>query len=327
MSYRPWGELSWTLDLSTPKEWFFIGCLGTEERSIAGIEYVRSLGLSSDQLFAEVIDVDSEKYREINHEVLNVRREAFEKLIGSQRDIKTLELLTELFQISSFIEPALQQESVILDVTSLPKRFFFPILRRLLNAPRVKNLTIIYTSPSNYAADAPLYEDIEQWKVLPGFGGAGLGNELWIVSVGFLVESLRSYVSTNPHDTMKLLIPFPAPLPVLRRTWESVATLECELPPNRFEKFRIEPLDISSAFDRVCSLAGNPAKNVAFAPYGPKPTSVAMCLYAIQRNSSVHYAQPTIYHPHYSIGIRENDYRKAITAYWIKHEGENLFLI
>ncbi len=82
---------------------------------------------------------------------------------------------------------------------------------------------------------------------------------------------------------------------------------------------------MSAAFDRICSLSGTPAKRLAFAPLGPKPTSAAMCLYSIQTDSAMHYPQPTIYHPEYSKGIRNNDSSCAINAYWIKHESEFLY--
>jgi len=47
-----------------------------------------------------------------------------------------------------------------------------------------------------------------------------------------------------------------------------------------------------------------------------------MCMYALQRESSVHYPQPTVYHPESTKGIRNNDPKNAVNAYWIKHEGE-----
>jgi len=184
---------------------------------------------------------------------------------------------------------------------------------------------VTYTSAHSYAEEA-LYEDTEPWRVLPGFGSASKP-ELWIVSVGFLVESLTKYVGDNPAEKVILIIPFPAPLAVLRRTWKSVATLEQEHSDGRFVKYRVDTGDISAAFDRFCSLAGNPAKVIAFAPFGPKPTSAAMCLYACQRDCSIHYPQPTVYHPEYSLGIRNNDPASAVNAYWIKHEGEFLYQV
>jgi hypothetical protein len=219
--------------------------------------------------------------------------------------------------------------SVVLDLTALPKRFFFPILRTLLRTETVKDILLTYTSPGSYAADGPLYEDIEPWRPLPVFGASISEGEHWIVSVGFLVESLHQYLGDNPdHERMKLLIPYPAPLGILRRTWESVARLEqlenAGSKP-RFEKFRVDGIDMSSSFDRIVSLARASERPTAFAPFGPKPVSAAMCLYASAKECAVYYPQPTVYHPNYAIGIGGSEPARAVNAYWVKHDGENLY--
>ncbi|MCX7168083.1 MAG: hypothetical protein NTV11_17660 [Rhodocyclales bacterium] len=326
MKYRPWGSLDWALSLSSPKRWHFVGAIGTEERSLCGWTEMRRLGAVADELFAEIQDVDSEKYRDRTQVALQARRAEFTQNGGNLAKIRSFRLMVEWFQIAAFAREAeVASQSLVLDISSFPKRFFFPILRALVTSTNVLNLLVTYTSPASYADDAPLYENIEPWKTLPGFGGVSSKPELWIVSVGFLVESLRHYVGGNPEEKMKVLIPFPAPLAALRRTWQSVAELEKGHSDGRFDKYRVDPLDMSAAFDRIDSLAGNPPKNLAFAPFGPKPTSAAMCLYALQRESSVHYPQPTVYHPEYSTGIRNNDPTNAVSAYWVKHEGELLY--
>jgi len=329
MTYRPWGPLEWVLSLSTQKQWSFVGAIGAEERSIACWKYAKSLGILSGELLAQIKDVDSDKYRQRIADALDMRRNEFISSGGTLHFIENIDLMSELFQILAFARKSEQSSNaVILDVTSYPKRFFFPILRTLLNSQNVQNLIVTYTSPGNYPPDTePLYEDIEPWKNLPGFGLGNIQNEKWVVSVGFLVESLRQYLAVNPAHKMQLLIPFPAPLAVLRRTWDAVANLELGHSNNRFEKFRVDTLDISSAFERLISLAGKPEQPMAFAPFGPKTTSVAMCLYAIQKNSSVYYPQPTVYHPEYTIGVQDNDVKSAVHAYWIKHNGENLYAI
>jgi hypothetical protein len=288
---------------------------------------MKGLGVLGSELFAEIADVDSDKYRVRTLGALDARRAQFTLSGGSVSLVERMELMAELFLINEFARRAESGgTSVVLDITSFPKRFFFPILRMVAASSNVKNFIITYTSPASYAPDnEPLYEDIEEWRALPGFGGTGTQSEQWVVSVGFLVESLRKYIGDAQDEQMKLLIPFPAPLAALRRTWESVANLEGGHKEGRFEKFRVEPLDMSAAFDRIRQLEGNPAKPLAFAPFGPKPTSAAMCLFAMQRASSVHYPQPTVYHPEYSIGIRGNDPLSAVSAYWIKHDGENLY--
>lgn len=329
MKYRPWGPLHWALPLSSPKQWKFVGAIGTEERSLCSWTELRRLGVLSGELFAQILDVDSDKYRDSASAALEARRSEFARGGGSSEDIRTIELMTESYKISAIAREC-EFQSVILDISSLPKRYFFPILQFLVKSTAVQNLIITYTSPESYVDDAPLYEDIEDWKTLPGFGGRRVDPELWIVSIGFLVESLKKYVGGNPEEKMKLLIPFPAPLAALRRTWQSVANLEQGYQgyrEERFDKYRVDTLDMSAAFNRICSLAGKPPKELAFAPFGPKPTSAAMCLYALQVESSVHYPQPTIYHPDYSKGVKKNDPSTAISAYWIKHEGEFLYAL
>lgn len=327
MKFRPWGALEWALSLSTKKNWFFLGALGTEQRSIASWKLLKQYGVISAELFAEIADVFSDKYYHRNVEALKERKDEFAQLGGNSSSIFYFDLMSELFQINGIANKALQSESVVLDITSFPKRFFFPILRALAKNPSVSNLLITYTSPAAYAEDAPLYEDIENWKTLPGFGGGDSKADFWVVSVGFLVESLRRYVGDNPQDKMKLLIPFPAPLAALRRTWQSVADLEQGHEDDRFDKYRVDTLDISAAFDRIASIAGKPERALAFAPFGPKPTSAAMCLYAMQKDSSVHYSQPTVYHPDYSKGIKNDSLEVAVNAYWVKHQGEFLYAI
>jgi hypothetical protein len=326
MTYRPWGPVEWALSITNPKQWRFVGSVGTEERSLFAWAQTTKLGVIESAHFAEIHDVDSQKYRARNQDSLAARRAEFARLGGNVAEIHQFSLMAELFFIAKFARDAEGgASSIILDVSSLPKRFFFSILQTLVKSPNVKNLLVTYTSPSSYTDDAPLYENIEQWKTLPGFGGSGGKADVWIVSVGFLVESLRHYVGDNPQEKLKLLVPFPAPLAVLRRTWKSVADLEQDHSDGRFDKFRVDTLDVAAAFDRIKSLEGTPPRELAFAPFGPKPTSVAMCLYAMQKNSSVHYPQPTIYHPDYSKGIGNDGSSKAISAYWIKHEGEFLY--
>ena len=329
MRYRPWGPIDWSLTLSNPKQWEFVGALGTEERSLCSWAYLKNLGLLRSEALVEVQDIDSEKYRERTRIALEARRAEFLQRGGSAASVEIMPLMTERFRIDQVARRVeALGSSVVLDITSFPKRFFFSILRVLTTSPQVLDLMLTYTSPASYAPNnEPLYEDPEPWRTLPGFGGSGAPNALWVVSVGFLVESLRRYVGDNPTEKMKILIPFPAPLSAIRRTWEAVASLEQDHLDGRFEKFRVETLDMSAAFDRIRLLAGTPEIPLAFAPLGPKPTSAAMCLYAIQRDSSVHYPQPTVYHPEYSCGIRDDDPAKAISAYWVKHEGENLYAI
>jgi hypothetical protein len=106
-----------------------------------------------------------------------------------------------------------------------------------------------------------------------------------------------------------------------------VYRLEAESDAAKFDNFRVSPDDISGAFDRIVSLAVASNLSPAFAPFGPKPLSAAICLFAAQRGCAVYYPQPTVYHPHYSRGIRMIGGKPAVTAHWIKHRGKRLYVI
>lgn len=68
-------------------------------------------------------------------------------------------------------------------------------------------------------------------------------------------------------------------------------------------------------------------KKALLAPYGPKPMSVGMAIYATMTESPVYYTQPKIYHPDYSAGISILNGRPEIYTYCLKLGGRNLFQI
>jgi len=148
MKYRPWGSAEWILSLSGPKQWHFIGAIGTEERSLCAWAHMRTLGIINSESFAQIHDVDSEKYRERNRIAFECRRHELVSQGGNLNSISSFNLMDELFQIIAFARNAKNTKtSIVLDITSLPKRFFFPIFRLLVKNPDVHNLLVTYTSP------------------------------------------------------------------------------------------------------------------------------------------------------------------------------------
>jgi hypothetical protein len=82
---------------------------------------------------------------------------------------------------------------------------------------------------------------------------------------------------------------------------------------------------MSSAFDRIVSLSRESDSSLSFAPFGPKPLSAAMCLFAFQRDCAVYYPQPRIYNPDYSVGVGTLEGKRAIFGYWLKHNETELY--
>jgi hypothetical protein len=325
--YRPWGLVRWALSLAPARQWALLGALGTEQRSLAAFVELRSAGCLASTQLLEIHD-PVPRFAQLAAERLAVRRSEFLAAGGAAAEIlPNRGLLDELHKITAIATAtASRGESIIVDISSLPKRYYFPVLRELHANPAVKDLLITYTSPRSYPSDRELSEGADDWLHLPGFAGPGSGRELLIAGVGFASENLQKHVgSIHDHEVIRIFIPFPAPLGSLRRSWDAVYRLEGERSREKFSNHRVDAFDMSAAFDRIVSLTTNSSAHPAFAPFGPKPLSAAMCLYAAQRNAAVYYPQPKSYNPDYSIGIAEIDGQKAIHAYWVKHAGVSFY--
>lgn len=332
MECRPWGVLDWALELSKPRQWDFLGALGTEERSLAAWHWLREMKILKSSQLLEIRDLHSRHTLRAN-ELLLEREKEFRLAGGNSDNIhRKLELLSELHRITHIGRESegVCGGSLLLDITSLPKRFFFPLLRHFEGSQRVRDLVVTYTSASQYIDNEPLSENPTDWQTLPGFAAPDGLPETLIVGAGFLVESLHGHLASinrRGNDTVKMLIPFPSPVSVLRRAWDAVFCLESKRSPEKFEHYRVGSIDLNGTFERIVSLARNASARLAFAPFGPKPISAAMCLYASQSQSAVYYPQPRVYHPEYSKGVGEVDGKRAVYAYWIKHRGQNLYAL
>jgi hypothetical protein len=132
MSYHPWGLLDWALGLTDDRRWLFVGALGTEVRSLAAWRGVRALGAEEQHRMLEIVDQESRFTVEANF-LLSQRWLEFANSGGRLDWVqRQLGLLDEYHKIDSLARSfASISRHVILDITSLPKRYFFPILRSL----------------------------------------------------------------------------------------------------------------------------------------------------------------------------------------------------
>ncbi|HEX7771419.1 MAG TPA: hypothetical protein VF435_03300 [Pyrinomonadaceae bacterium] len=327
MTYRPWGLLDWTLSLTAPRSWTFVGALSTEERSLAAWQWLSQLSNISHNRLLDIRDFPS-RYAELQKDLLSKRGEEFRRAGGNPNQISPkIELLTELHRIVAIANEisGATEDSLVLDITSLPKRFSFPLLRHFYQDANIKNLLLTYTLPEKYSTD--LSENATDWLPLPGFHGDGSSPQTLVVGIGFMVENLQSHIATiNRHEAVKVLIPMPAPLPILYRTWEALYRLESPRSREKFDHYRVGALDMSSAFDRIASLSRESDSSLSFAPFGPKPLSAAMCLFAFQHDCAVYYPQPRIYNPLYSTGVGVIEGKQAVFGYWVKHDGIQFYI-
>ncbi|WP_206170940.1 hypothetical protein [Phragmitibacter flavus] len=320
--------MDWAISISEPREWNFIGAIGTEDRSLSALRWVKDLGLVRSISMVQVDPMLGTRYFLKTQDRLVERMRQFRLLCAENSDVYQIELLAELHEIQAISDTlAKKGSSIILDISSLPKRFFFPMLRTLIKEVEVRDLILTYGCPRSYLDGAKLSEGAGKWDYLPGFLGKEFRSDVLVASVGFMVESLQDYLSSaEAHPAVQLLIPFPSSPTSVRRAWESIISLQSNRSGDKFVKHRIDANDMSMAFDRICSLSRS-VESVAFAPFGPKPISAAMCLYAVQCESAVHYPQPESYHPDYSVGVASVSGKPFVNGYWIKHDGINLYSV
>jgi hypothetical protein len=130
------------------------------------------------------------------------------------------------------------------------------------------------------------------------------------------------------QNRVLLLFPFPATPAGYLRNWEFVRNLDSEVGPNyNHEPIRVNGYDVSTIFDLILRHTDQAKEPVVFAPYGTKPMSLAMCLYACSHpeNSSVYYTQPKSYNPRYSSGIKMVNGEPDTFAYCIRLDGKDLY--
>lgn len=329
LRYRPWGLLDWIVDRGPDLKWDIFGCLGTEERSLAVPQYLREKRIFASETILRIENSSQSRYDRETKDAFEKRAEEYERIGGDPEKVIPQELLQRygktLEQINRRIDSSCG--NILLDVTSLPKRFFFPALKCLLNDKRVRNLMVTYSNPQIYHR-SPLSENFAPWGPLPMFGRVddSKTSSKMIVGVGFSHMGLRDETGQDDGgNPIELLFPFPAPADSVRRAWRFVQELQQERNPERFKIYRHATNDMPGAFDRICSLTNGGKTGAVFAPYGPKPISVAMCLYASLTDSEVFYTQPTVYRPDYTQGVAKVGGKPKIWAYWVRMGGRDLY--
>lgn len=347
-SIRPFGPIGWILDkLPQIRQWSVLGTIATEDRCLAASHTAFQSRRVSDITLLKILDPAS---------ATNVfRKDVVAKLayieglaraeFGSTLVISEKELLCEEQELGDFASDFLQRrgDSVILDLSTMPKRFFFPVLTVLLESSRIANLIATYSLPERYGK--VLAEDPDEWSSLPMYGGDPLAEDsnpaTLIIGVGYQPLQIIKILSHTRFgaDRVKLLFPFPSIPPGFVENWKFVSRIKKgwselrnpELPPDAI--IRIPIHDASIAFDQlIAHTNGGKATSVVLAPFGPKPMSLAMCLLGIARRKAeiateIGYTQPRIYHPEYSSGVASRNGVEAVTAYCLRLGGRDLFCL
>jgi hypothetical protein len=118
---------------------------------------------------------------------------------------------------------------------------------------------------------------------------------------------------------------FPPGRPSHFRNLDFVRDVEKALPTGIPGPIRVEAYDCLDAFEHISQLCDQGRKPCILAPYGPKPISFAMALYASPSQDVALYTQPTAYDPVYSTGISTVSGRLDAYAYLLRSRRHNLY--
>ncbi len=347
-SIRPFGPINWILDkLPQIQQWSVIGTIATEDRCLAAAEVIFNLHRSSEITLLKIVDPVSPQngfQKQIATKVDHLESVA-QTTFGSALNVPTFDLLCVEQEIGDFASDFLLRccDSVIVDLSAMPKRFFFPVLTLLMQSARIKNLVATYSLPERYGR--VLAEDPEEWRPLPMFGGDPLSIDQTpaslIIGVGYQplqISEILSHVRFG-SDRVKLLFPFPSIPPGFVENWKFVARIKNEWSKLRGNELpsdaiiRVPTHDASIAFDQlVAHTNSGRAPSVVLAPFGPKPISLAMCLLGIARlaegiATEIGYTQPHVYHPEYSTGSAKKDGIPNVNGYCIRLMGRSLYAL
>lgn len=337
-SFRPWGSPEWLLGMPSlkKKRWCLIGAIGTQERCQA-IAAHRGSSYELDRAVYFDISDDPSPFAEQSASMRAKNKAALLGLLpNSNLDIYAIGLDEPIITVQKVIFGILSSASpvsVLLDVSCFPERFFFPILRWLVESANVQDLVVCCMAPAKYTPE-PLAYNPKDWAQISTFvGGQSPGDEKadhMIVGAGFLPfglpELLKKTFDNQRDIKISVILPFPAPPASVRKAWEFVRKIEEGITltdEGRLPRIGVD--DLSGCYDRIGLITRKGADTAAYAPYGPKAHSVAMCLHAIKFKSEVFYTQPAFYHPEYTTGMKFENGRPVGNVYAVRINNASLY--
>ena len=331
LARRPWGHVDWILGGFPAEHWSVIACVATEDRWPAALACVADAGCLSDVTLFQVAPTAAGPAQHTAQARLDAEAALAERRFGAVSEahhlFERLEVLVR--SVRRFLSTA--QSNIIIDISCFPKRFFFPIVKLLSEAPNVVNLVVTYTHAEGYA-DGRLAEDPEPSRPLPMFTGAleQHGPQKLVVSTGVEPLGLPQIVEgEGGFPSVSVLVPFPAPPPLGKRNWEVLRLIDKSQGLRHGDLVGIDVNDVPRTFAHLDRVANSHPERLSFAPFGAKPVSLAMCLYALsvepERRPAVLYTQPRRYAAEYSHGIRQTDGRPHVSGYIVRHEGRSLY--
>ncbi len=341
---RPSGPLRWILPkLAASSDWTIIGTVSAEERCLAAVEEAaRILGTVDIRMLHITLDHrTTHSWMRMNHD-LSVRNSVKARQLFGDKVLKAAGRIFDddhtIIRLSSEVAQSCR-ECVLLDISTMPKRFFFPLLTKMLECNRIKTLVVTNTSPHRYGKE--LARDPGDWNQLPiycGDSNLDVHTSTVLIGVGYHTLNIRDILEQQSAQNVeiKLMLPVPSLHPGFMANWDFIHSIKTEWDRQvrtPIEIIRVPNHDPSVAFDWLAreSKAGF-AQSLILAPFGPKPLSLAMCLLGVARamhglETEIGYTQPLVYAPDYSSGVAISDGHPVVASFCVKLDGRMIYSI
>lgn len=324
----PWGQLESFLRRCPPgSKVAMLGCLSFEERCTAVVKVLAASSAACDAPhFLEIHD-PNDAYPNYSKEIER-RIEANWNLLA-KAGVPATRTRAELLATEDDMLDHLSDwngwadaDIIVLDVSSFPKRYFCLLLKRLINSHRARNVVVTYSQAGQGYSDVHLCEDPMPCECLPGFGApVPPSSESLVVSVGFEALNISALVKPFRETTrdVKFLLAFPPSVHTNQRQWTTLLEIASDTGHDNLKSTDIEMVslwDAESVYHRLQqwdderiarlnvqnSHSTSVTTSMSLAPFGPKPHSLGMALFAIKHRCGMYYTQPKSYNPDYSSG-------------------------
>lgn len=329
---RPAGPAHWLFPKLNVKGWHVIACASFETRCTALAEWL--LAGNGAVVSSSVVKIEnppSDAWSDASP-IVDASCEALQRMLqAAPLRVIPLQLLDPVSRLSAQDGIGVESAtSVVLDISTMPKRYFLFALRRLMASTTVKDLVVTYTRAQSYP-EVPLCENALPPAALQGFGRIEPQRDRGrlVVGVGFVPLSVSELLERAKRAKLDFIFPFPPASPAYRRNWNLLSMLlpEGDIPRNT-EIHRVNALDAFEVFERVISWSQGGALDIDMIPLGPKPHALgmAMAYLRLEGHGELTYSQPQSYGANYSTGVAVDLLgRPSITAYCLKYGGKPTF--
>ncbi len=329
MILKPWGSIEWILPRINIEHWHVITSASFEDRCVALVEWMHKTEKTiNSSVLLRLTNPPSDLWTVAAPIVEANFNTLCQQLSGDSHHVIKADLLGQLGSLirSESLNPD-GSKSVILDITTLPKRFFLFALKQLLNSSGVDNLVVTYANANAYPESA-LCEDALPPTALQAYGRVEMARDQprMIVGVGYMQLSVEELVERAKHAKLDFIFPFPPASPAFRRNWALLSMLMPNDMPRDTEIHRIHGMDAFEVFERVC--AWGATRDLDLLPIGPKPHALGMAMahMRLDGHAEIIYSQPQSYYHNYSKGIaRDKNGLPRVYAYCLKLNGKQLF--